>query len=142
MNRLRSLYRAALEVRSTDGVSCRWPERVVVHGRRSAVAVMQLSPRPSRRAGNERLENAISVLVVCEACDSTGWMIPYLEAADESSQRVWESIPRLLYCEGCQVQRWPSQLRRNRCPRCKRPIPSYRELVVADMRDAYRRIRS
>jgi len=96
-------------------------------------------PAPIRvDAGNRQLEYAVSVRVVIEKYDRTGYAEAWLKASDDVAGTFWQSIPEHSVCPLC-VSRMPEERRgkgRQQCALCGAFVRPkvLRGLVSADLR--------
>ncbi len=109
------------------------PANVIIKRRRKKVWMrnpLRQAVRPDV-AGNRR-DYALSVKILVEAYDRTGWMLAWLTASDETATEVWHSIPDKVICFECRVERMRADPRR-RCPKCGRKMLTYIGIVCADL---------
>jgi hypothetical protein len=109
------------------------PANVIVR-RRQKKAWMRNPLRQAVRpdhAGNKR-DYALSVKILVEAYDRTGWMLEWLTASDDTASTVWHSIPDKVICFECRVERLRADVRQ-RCPKCGKKMLTYVGIVCADL---------
>lgn len=95
-------------------------------------------PAPIRvDAGNRQLEYAVSIRVVIERYDRTGYATGFLQSSDEAASAFWHSIPEHAVCPLC-LERVPEDRSRGRvwCKACGTFVRPkvLRGLVSADLR--------
>ena len=84
-------------------------ERIMSIGGVKTLIPQKGIPAPPRvDAGNRQLEYAVSVRVVVEKYDRTGWAVSYLKASGEAAGAVWNSIPEWHVCPLC-LSRAPAE---------------------------------
>jgi len=134
---LRQHAARALEILSTDGVRSSTPPKGIMVPRAKRKAWMRNPKRPPGRTdvwGKQR-DDALSVMMLCEAYDRTGYMLEWLTASDETASGVWHSIPDKVICFACRVKRLRATVNgRRRCPRCGRKMLTYVGIVCADIK--------
>jgi hypothetical protein len=87
-------------------------------------------------AGNLSLEYAVSVRVIVERYDRTGWAGDYLRASEEAASEVWERIPNVAVCPLCMGRTQEKRFGRVLCVPCETFVKprNLRGLVSADLR--------
>jgi hypothetical protein len=103
-------------------------------------------PAPVRvDAGNRQLEYAVSVRVVIEKYDRTGYAQAWLRASDDIAGTVWHSIPEWAVCPLC-LGHAPEDRGKGRvwCKACGTFVRPkvLRGLVSADLRNMTRALRN
>jgi len=114
-------------------------ERIMSIGGVKTLIPQKGIPAPPRvDAGNRQLEYAVSVRVVIEKYDRTGYAGAWLKASDDVASTFWHSIPEHSVCPLC-VGRMPKERRgkgRQQCALCGAYVRPkvLRGLVSADLR--------
>lgn len=101
-------------------------------------------PAPVRvDAGNRQLEYAVSVRVIVEQYDRTGWAGDWLRASDEAANEVWNRIPDVWVCPLCFGRVGIDGRRRVLCVPCEEFVKpkNLRGIVSADLRKMRRALR-
>jgi len=126
-----------MEILSTDGVRSSTPRKGIMVPRAKRKSGMRNPKRPPIREdvwGKQR-DYALSVMMLCEAYDRTGYMLEWLTASDETAAGVWHSIPDKVICFECGVKRLRATVNERRgCPRCGKKMLTYVGIVCSDIK--------
>jgi len=131
---LRQHVARAMGILAGCGVRSSTPPKGIMVSRAKRKRWMRNPKRPAVRpdvSGNQR-DYALSIKILCEAYDRTGWMLEWLTASDETAKGVWHSIPDKVICFECRVQRIRAVVRQ-RCPKCGRKMLTFVGVVSADL---------
>lgn len=96
----------------------------------------------------KRRDYAISIKILCEANDRTGYMVEWLTASDDTASEVWQSIPDRMICFECRVGRPIPDCRCKgrcacrECPKCKRRMLTLVGIVCADLQSVAKALRN
>ena len=102
-------------------------------------------PAPIRvDAGNTQLEYAVSIRVIVEQYDRTGYANIYLNASDEAAGTEWNAIPEWSVCPLCMGRAPTERIGKGRvyCKACDTFVhpKNLRGLVSADLRTMRRKL--